>query len=82
MPGSGDFMTLAGLGVSFAGFAGSISAPGRRPDAHSPVRMRRIRNIVADAWSRETIGSEDGEDLPLAGHTFELTNSSRLELEP
>jgi len=44
-------MALAGLGVSLAGFAGLISALDRGPQAHSPVRAWRIRNIVVGGFT-------------------------------
>lgn len=44
MPDQFYFMSLAGLGVSLAGFAGIIAALDRRPS--SPVRRWRIRYIV------------------------------------
>lgn len=39
-------MVFAGLGVSFAGFAGLIAALDRRPAAHSAIAAYRIRSIV------------------------------------
>jgi hypothetical protein len=45
------FMSLAGLGVSLAGFAGLISALDRRPVAHSAVAAWRIRNIVLGGFT-------------------------------
>ena len=46
VPGETFFMSMGGLGVSLAGFAGLISALDRRPIAHSPVAAYRITGIV------------------------------------
>lgn len=48
MPGEAYFITLAGLGLTLAGFAGLITAVDARPVAHTPARAWRIRNIVLD----------------------------------
>lgn len=44
MPGQAYFLAIAGLGISFAGFAGVIAALDRRPS--SPVFLWRISHIV------------------------------------
>ena len=46
MTDSGLFMALAGVGISLAGFAGVISALGRRPEEHAAILAYRITNIV------------------------------------
>ncbi len=56
MPEASFFMTLAGLGVSLAGFAGLITALDSRADAHSPVMAWRIRNIVIEGFLLTMVG--------------------------
>jgi hypothetical protein len=46
MPSESYFMTMGGIGVSLAGFAGLIAALDRRPGRWSPVASYRIRAIV------------------------------------
>lgn len=49
-------MALGGLGVSLAGFAGLIAALDQRPDAHSPIAIWRIRNIVISGFTLTVAG--------------------------
>jgi len=73
MPNAGYFMAIGGLGVSFAGFAGLITALDRRPDPNPAVAQWRIRNLVLDSLAITLVGFgvigfyaiTDG-DLPLA----------------
>jgi hypothetical protein len=73
MPDVGYFMAIGGLGVSFAGFAGLITALDRRPDANPAVAQWRIHNLALDSLTITLVGFgviafhaiTDG-DLPLA----------------
>lgn len=50
MPNAAFLMTIGGLGVSFAGFAGLITALDRRPVKPEAVVEWRIRNLVLDSF--------------------------------
>ena len=50
MPNAAFLMTVGGLGVSFAGFAGLITALDRRPTKPEAVIEWRIRNLVLDSF--------------------------------
>ena len=51
MPESGFFMAIGALGVSFAGFAGVISAFDDSPEGYSAVAAWRLRNLVLDSFT-------------------------------
>lgn len=46
MPNAGFFMAMAGLGVSFAGFAGLIATSAPEEERDSPVWWWRITSVV------------------------------------
>jgi hypothetical protein len=56
MPGEAFFVTLGGLGVSLAGFAGLIAALDRRWQSDDPIQRWRIRNIVTGGFTVTMIG--------------------------
>jgi hypothetical protein len=49
MSDEGFFLTMAGLGMSFAGFAGLMNALRRRGETWAPMELYQLRIIVAYA---------------------------------
>lgn len=73
MPGEIFFMTMGGLGVSLAGFAGLISALDRSPTAHSAVASYRIRGIVVLGFAVTFIAFGTIAFFTLSGENVSLT---------
>jgi hypothetical protein len=64
---------LAALGVSFAGFAGLISALDRRPKANSAVAAYRIRLVVVLGFMLTLAGFGTIALFTITGENLELT---------
>ena len=65
------FLTVAGIAMSFAGFAGLMNTLRRRGDAWAPMELYQLRIIVAYAITTLSDRSRQSRSLSCSGSARE-----------